>query len=139
VAGICGFARAVELAQVDDDALRAHTDRLVAAVCNSYPLAFVVGDPRCRAPHIAAVAIPRLRAELVVAELDRRGVHISTGSACHAREGLRSEVMRSMGLGHGVLRMSVSRTTTTLEIDQAVEHIGAALAELRAPPHRSQQ
>jgi cysteine desulfurase len=134
VAGIVGFARAVELAQGDAERMRARTDRLVAAFCRSHPLAFAVGDPGCRAPHIAAVALPRLRIEKVVDGLDRLGVQVSTGSACHARLQQRSEVMRSMGLGHGVIRLSLSRATSDADVAEATKRIEAALAQLRAPP-----
>jgi len=127
VAGIAGFARAVELASPDGDAQAALLRVLERAALEHLPGARVVGEGGRRAPHILSVTVPSLPSEVLVNMLEERGVCVSSGAACHSRRSLASHVMKAMGIPgkHGVLRFSLSHATTPEDVDGAAAALGA--------------
>jgi cysteine desulfurase len=94
--------------------------------------AYALGDATRRAPHILALAVPGVRAEVLLNRLEERGVVVSSGAACHSRRSLRSHVLEAMAVPreHGVIRISLSRTTTEDEIRAAAQIIGETIREL---------
>jgi cysteine desulfurase len=132
VAGIAGFARAVELLHPDGEQLARQRDAILEAVRRGRPDAFPVGDDGRRAPHILCVAVPGVATEVLVNLLGARGVYASSGAACHSRRSLRSHVLDAMRLpaDHGVLRFSLSGTTTDAEIERAAGIIGDSFGEI---------
>ena len=126
VAGAVGFARALELSDVDPEHLASSIRRLARAVLRKFPGATEVGDAQRRVPHLVAITVPGLPSEVLVNMLEARGVCISSGAACHSRSNLRSHVMEAMGVpgGDGVIRISLSCShTTAKEVARAVEVI----------------
>jgi cysteine desulfurase len=87
------------------------------------------------APHILNVSFPGIKGEVLVHALEERGVYVSTGSACSSRQSKGSHVLRAMGRSEeevaGSIRFSLSHWNTREQIDQAVEHVAAAVRELR--------
>ncbi|OLD52172.1 MAG: hypothetical protein AUI83_09905 [Armatimonadetes bacterium 13_1_40CM_3_65_7] len=77
-----------------------------------------------------------MRGETLLHRLEQEGVFVSTGSACHSHNPTPSHVLLAIGLStadaQSTLRFSVSRFTTTEEIDAAAVALHQALAELRA-------
>ena len=71
------------------------------------------------APHICAVSLPGYPSQMVMTDLDGRGICVSNGSACH--KGKPSHVFAAMDLPSdtlkGVLRISFSHTSTREEAD----------------------
>ncbi len=131
VAGVAGFARAVELAgQESKDEGRG--TRLLCALERSalaaLPDSYAVGDAERRTDHILSIAVPSIPTEVLMNMLETRGVCVSSGSACHSRRSLGSHVMKAMGLprDHGVVRFSLSHSTTWEEVQAA----GEALLDL---------
>jgi cysteine desulfurase len=98
----------------------------------------VLGHPRDRAPHIAAVALPGIDANALLAALP--GVAASAGSACGAHDPSPNHVLRAMGMSEDeaatVVRFSVGGYTTDAQIAYATSAIGAA-AEAVAIPRSS--
>ena len=80
------------------------------------------------APHICAVSLPGYPSQMVMTDLDGRGICVSNGSACH--KGKPSHVFAAMDLPSdvlkGVLRISFSHTSTREEVDALAE----ALAQI---------
>jgi len=132
VAGIAGFARAVELLRPDEGQLTRQRAAILGAVTRARPDAFPVGDDRRRAPHVLCVAVPGVATEVLVNLLESRGVYASSGAACHSRRSLRSHVLDAMRLpaDHGVLRFSLSGTTTDAEVERAAGIIGDLFGEI---------
>jgi cysteine desulfurase len=93
---------------------------------------YALGDAPRRAPHILALAVPGVRAEVLLNLLEERGVVVSSGAACHSRRSLRSHVLDAMAVPreHGVIRVSLSRRTTEDEIRAAARIIGETIREL---------
>jgi cysteine desulfurase len=72
----------------------------------------------------------------IVVKLDLKGIAGSVGSACTTGSTEPSHVLTAMGYpddeARGSLRLSLGRTTTDAEIDEAVELVPRILADSRA-------
>ena len=79
------------------------------------------------APHIVSFAVPGMRSQGILNQLQDRGVFVSAGSACS--KGHRSHVLTAMGLPaatiDGAVRASLSRETTEDEIDALIAAVRA--------------
>lgn len=88
------------------------------------------------APHILNVTFRGVRGETLLHRLEMDGIYVSTGSACHSRKTTPSHVLLAIGLSpeeaQSSVRFSLSRFTTSDEIDAAAASLRAAVAELRA-------
>ena len=141
VAGIVGFATALDLVQGDPTArdaenarLAALRDRLVAAVQEVEGIE-LTGHPVERLPHNASWLANGVEGGDLIAALDLGGVAASTGSACISGSAEPSHVLVAMGIGvaraHGALRLTAGRSTSEAEIDQAAAVLRASVARLR--------
>lgn len=87
------------------------------------------------ANHIISVSFSELRGEVLLHALERRGVYVSTGSACSSKKNRDSHVLTAMGLEKkhigGTLRFSFSALTTLEEVVQGVEILAEEVAQLR--------
>ena len=130
-----GFARSLELA-VADRAQGAHRveglrdrleSRLVAAAGQAGIPAVVIAAGARRCPHIATIAFPGLDRQALAMAADLAGVCLATGTACASGSSEPAPALVAMGLGsevvRGAVRLSVGRTTTAADIDQAVERL----------------
>ena len=137
VAGDVGMAKAFELRAAERASLvarvRAQRDRLTAAVLAS-GLAEPTGHPADRLPHIASFVARGMEGGSVALALDLEGIAISTGSACASGSTEVSHVLTAMGYpadeARGQLRVSVGRTTTDAEVDEACRVVPQVLARV---------
>lgn len=139
--GLMAAAEAVRLATRDLEAnmkkLARLRQSLIGGLQEAIPDVVVNGptDPRQVAAHILSVAVPGLRAEVLLHALEERGVFVSTQSACSSRKQAGSHVLAAMGLPQpvrdGTLRLSLSPRQPEEEIATAVEAFKAAVEELR--------
>jgi cysteine desulfurase len=141
VAGIVGFARALELAQGDPAARDAENarlaglrDRLLAGV-RDVPGIERTGHPVERLPHSASWLIDGVEGGDLVAALDLEGVEASTGSACTSGSAEPSHVLLAMGIdadrAHGALRLTAGRGTTPPDIERAAEVVRTSIQRMR--------
>jgi cysteine desulfurase len=141
VAGIVGFARALELAQGDTKArdtenarLAGLRDRLFNGV-RELPGVEISGHPVERMPHNASWLIDGVEGGDLVAALDLEGVEGSTGSACTSGSAEPSHVLLAMGIpaqrAHGALRLTAGRATTADDVDRAAEAVRTAVGRMR--------
>ena len=137
VAGAVGMARAFELRAAERAELlprvRAQRDRLEAAVVAT-GLAEATGHPTERLPHIASFVARGLEGGSVALALDLEGIAVSTGSACASGSTEVSHVLTAMGypddVARGQLRISLGRTTTDAEVDEACRVVPAVLTRV---------
>ena len=137
VAGIVGFARALELAceRRPEEARRlaALRERLRDALLARVPWTVVSGprNPRRRLPGLLHVSFAGIEARRLVIELERRGVSVGTGSACAASRMRVSHVLEAVGmpreLAGGSLRLTLGRPTTEGDVDYAAAAIADAV------------
>ncbi|MEO8511820.1 MAG: cysteine desulfurase family protein [Chloroflexota bacterium] len=134
-----GFARALELADVDRDAENARQaalrDRLIAAL-TAIDGVELTGHPSGRLSNSASVVIDGVEGGDLIAALDVAGIAASTGSACTSGSLEPSHVLLALGispqLAHGSLRLSVGRGTTSDEVERTIQAVREAVTRLRA-------
>ncbi len=126
--GIVGLGRAAEVAEqhlARMDAVRRLRDRLEAGIQDLVPGTRLNGHPTERLANTVNMVLPGYRGESVVLALDRRGICISSGSACHSGSPAPSHVLLAMGLSeedaHCSVRMTLGAHTTGEEIDRTLE------------------
>ena len=130
-----GFARSLELAVADRQqaaqrvaSLRDKLEsRLVAAARQAGILANVIAADARRCSHISTIAFPGLDRQALAMAADLAGVCLATGTACASGSSEPAPALVAMGLGaevvRGAVRISVGRTTTEADIDQAVARL----------------
>jgi len=131
VAGVIGFARAMELAESHRkfEAERLHNlrDMLQTKLTTAFPDAIVSGHNKRRLPGHLHISFPMLDAERLVFGLEMRGVLVATGSACAANKGTRSHVLTAIGLephiADGSLRLSLGHLSTDENTKRAADII----------------
>lgn len=132
---IVGFGAACELAAAEREARVARwaalRDRLEAGLrALSGITIFGAGAPRLA--NTVQFGVAGWEGEALLMALDRKGISVSSGSACASGKGQPSHVLLGMGLArelaYSAIRASVGTATTEAEIDRLL----AVLADLRA-------
>jgi cysteine desulfurase len=134
VAGAVGMATAFELVAAERATtvprVRALRDRLAAAV-TAVDGVELTGHPTERLPHILSIVARNVDGAAVTVALDLDGIAASTGSACTSGSTEVSHVLAAMGYpedeARGAVRLSLGRTTTDAEIDEASRLVPAVL------------
>ncbi|WP_417119077.1 cysteine desulfurase family protein [Olsenella phocaeensis] len=126
VAGIVGFARALELAEAlrreEEARLRGLRQGMEAELRRELPWCVVSGprQERLRLPGLLHLSLPGLEAQRLVVLLEREGVSVGTGSACAASKMRASHVLEALGmpptLSQGSLRLTLGRPSTPEEV-----------------------
>ena len=139
VAGAVGMGVAIQLAVEERGdvvpRLAALRDRLRDQVL-AIPNVELTGHPRKRLPgHLSVIARETDGASIVM-NLDLVGIACSTGSACTTGSTDPSHVLSALGFpdeeARGSLRLSLGRTTTDQEIDQAATLVPETIARMRS-------
>ena len=140
VAGLVGLGRAAELAQgwlaTDGPAgLAGLRDTLEHGILAAVSDSGVNGAGEPRTPNTANLYFDRVIAEDLMIALDIGGLAVSAGSACQSGALEPSHVLRAMGLSdaraRSTIRLSLMRTATRDDIEQAAALIVAAVRRLR--------
>jgi cysteine desulfurase len=139
VAGIVGMGKAADLAGEhlpEMGRVGELRDRFEREILRSIPFSQVNGDRDRRVPNTTNIGFERLEAEAILLLLSERGVCASAGSACSSGSLEPSPVILAMGvdekIAHGAVRFSLSRYTTSAEVDAAIAIIPGAIDRLRA-------
>jgi cysteine desulfurase len=110
LAGIIGFGMAAELAREELETRR----RLMSALRNELEagLASINGISIFarraeRLPNTTQLGVAGFDGEMLVMELDKRGIAVSSGSACHSASGQPSHVLMAMGMDTPSARSAV--------------------------------
>jgi len=136
---IVGMGRAIELATENIAekmaSIRVKRDRLEAALLETIPDTFTVGDADNRTPNTILISIRGVEGEGMLWDLNRASIGASTGSACASEDLEANTVMLAIGadheLAHTGIRLSLSRFTTDEEVDYVIEHFKNAVERLR--------
>lgn len=131
VAGVIGFAKALELAEKgrkdESTRLARLRDQLENALVTAFPGAVLSGDGGHRLASHLHVSFPGIDGERLVFLLEARGVLVATGSACAANKGTRSHVLVAIGLdpdvADGSLRLSLGKLSDDRNVEQAARII----------------
>ena len=138
VAGAVGLATAYDLSAADRTEtvkrmrrLRERLQKAVLAVDGTE----LTGHPKERLPGLLSVIARDTDGASVTMSLDLEGIASSVGSACTTGSTEPSHVLSAMGYpdeeARGALRLSLGRTTTEAEIEEAISIVPRVLASLR--------
>jgi len=138
VAAAVGMAAAFELSAAERSEttkrLRRLRERLQKAVL-AVDGTELTGHPKERLPGLLSVIARDTDGAAVTMSLDLEGIAASVGSACTTGSTEVSHVLSAMGYpeeeARGALRLSLGRTTTEAEIENAVEIVPRVVASMR--------
>lgn len=138
VAGIVGFAKALELAARHrlerSEYIGSLRDRLEQGLRAACPQARLNGHPMERLPHLLNLRWPGIEGEDLLLLLDSRGIAASSGSACTSGAIDPSHVLLAMGLSREEartsLRFSLGQDNTVEEIDTVIEELPRLVKQL---------
>ncbi|PKN57758.1 MAG: cysteine desulfurase [Deltaproteobacteria bacterium HGW-Deltaproteobacteria-14] len=110
-------------------------DRLETGLLAALPGSFVVGREAARLPNTSSFVLPPgVESEAVMSHLNRAGVAVSAGSACHSGSVLPSPVLLAAGLTPDetfrALRLSLGHGTTDDEIDRVLDLLPATARQV---------
>lgn len=135
--GIAGFGVAARLWRERRAEASARMGRLSARLIEGATTRMegirLLGDPAHRSPGMVVLAVRGVRSEVLLHNLEARGVLASSSSACHSR---RKEVPASLvavGLlsKEGAVRLSLSEFTTDSDMEQALVALEQAVVQSR--------
>ncbi|HEV2331788.1 MAG TPA: cysteine desulfurase family protein [Gammaproteobacteria bacterium] len=137
LAGIVGFGKAAELAQAELEDRMAHTrrlrDQLEAGLADVPGLKIFAAESE-RLSNTSQFALPGMDGEWLVMEMDKRGIAVSSGSACHSGSGEPSHVLLAMGqppeIAKGALRVSFGAGNTESDARAAAQALKEIVATL---------
>lgn len=139
VAGIVGFAKAVEIAKTTLDSRIKYEselrDYLIDRIEAEVPYVRLNGHRTERLPNNANFSFQFVEGESILIMLDMKGICASSGSACTSGSLDPSHVLLAIGLpheiAHGSLRLTLSDETTKEEIDYVIDCIKELIDKLR--------
>jgi cysteine desulfurase len=140
VAGIVGTAAALKLASEGiperSRRVRALRVRLRDGILARVPVVLINGCQENCLPNNLNVAFDGVESDVLVAALDRRGIAVSSGSACSNSTWEPSHVLMAMGVpirrAVGSLRFSLGEDTTAGEIDEVLDILPEEVEQARA-------
>ena len=139
-AGILGFGVACALArerlEADGRRIAALRDSLQEKIIASIPEVKINGHPTLRIPNTLNVSFRGVEGEVLLMNLDLKGIAVSTGSACHSGSTSPSHVLDALDLSldeiQGSLRLSLGRCNEESHIDAVVECLSEAVQRIRS-------
>jgi cysteine desulfurase len=105
---------------------------------NSPSDATVTGKAGCCSPYILSIAFPGTRGEVLLHELEKSGIMVSTGAACNtigSEEKFDRGTLSAIGIGEeaaeGTLRFGLSWENTAEEMDFVLSRLEMAVERFR--------
>jgi cysteine desulfurase len=125
VAGIVGFAKAVQIAEqaCEQEAMRLTRlrDETIRSILDTIPDSRLNGHPVDRVPNNLHFRFDDVPADSLLIALDRAGIAASSGAACSAGSLEPSHVLMALGLSEAEaqtgIRMTLGRGTTQAQLD----------------------
>ncbi len=135
VAAIVGFGKAAELAKAEFAEriakLLALRDRLEQQLL-TIPDLEIFAQAAPRLPNTVQFGIPGIRGDMLLMQLDRKNIAVSSGSACSAGSAETSPVLKAMGitpaLANSAIRLSLGKDNNEQEVDDFVQTLKSILA-----------
>ncbi|NOX90601.1 MAG: cysteine desulfurase [Calditrichaeota bacterium] len=138
VPAIAAFAKAVELyqpaAKTEFERIKKFRQKIVQSVLESVPDSRINGDPD-GLPHIINLSFKNVDGELLAIYLDRKGIAVSTGSACSTGKIRASRILEACNVSvewrKGTIRISLGRFTTDEAVDYLIKELVNAVEKVR--------
>ena len=138
VPNIVALGAACELARVSDEheEIERLRDKLETEILKRVPNARVNGVTTRgkRLPNTTNISFEYVEGENILLHLDREGICVSTGSACHSTTKVSSPTLRAMNVpftaAQGSIRFSLGRFNTEADIDRTLEVLPGIIEKL---------
>ena len=134
VPGVIGFAEAVRLAKEHLNGNRkkyASWRKILLAELKDYEL---INKKHCL-DNFVVLCFDKIDAERLVFLLEEKGVYVATGAACAASKGVKSHVLKAVGLSDeqiaGSLRLTLGETNDEEQIHEAAKIINDVVSKER--------
>ena len=139
VAGLIGMTKALEVSRLHRREVENRLTELGGVLADgltSIPgVTLTVARENCL-PSIVHVTVADMSQDVLLAQLGRRGISASAGSACQAGANVESHVLRALDVAperrRSALRFSLGAQTTHEEVDYVVEALRACCARRNA-------
>lgn len=139
VAGIVGLGKAIKLAYDNFEDKNKYLYELRTYLINEIekdiPDVKINGSLENRLPGNINIRVKGVEADNILTELDKKGIFISTGSACTTGSIESSHVLKAIGLSdieaHSSIRISLGKYNTIEEIKDFEKHLKNIIEELR--------
>jgi len=140
-----GFAKAVELAvgemKEESKRLASLRDALEMRIRDECPKAIINGHPTNRLPHILNISFDStkisLEGDVLLMNMDLRGIAVSSGSACTSGSVQPSHVLLAMGrdekTAKASLRFAFGRSNVPEDVDFVAQNLHAILGGMSNP------
>ncbi len=130
------LAKAIRLATLNQSNLMRHLQQIndiIRERLENYP-GIVVNSPFDASPHILNISFPGVRGEVLVNAFSKRGVMISTTSACSSKHAKINEVLNAMQIDKmnilGSIRLSFDHHTTLEDVTLFFEKLTEVYQEV---------
>ena len=138
VPSIVGLGAACELARISDEheTIERLRDKLETEILERVPHARVNGVTTRgkRLPNTTNISFEFVEGENILLHLDREGICVSTGSACHSTTKVSSPTLRAMNVpftaAQGSIRFSIGRYNTDADIERTLEVLPGIIQKL---------
>jgi cysteine desulfurase len=139
VTGVMGFYKAAEIAKYEMDEenkkIKDLRDRLAEGIIKTIPDIVVNGDMVSRLVNNFNICIRGVEGESIFMLLDRKGIYVSSGSACSSGSLEPSHVLLAIGrepvLARGSLRFTLGRFTREEDIDYVLKVLPKVVEKIR--------
>lgn len=95
----------------------------------------VINSIEPASPYIVNVSIDDTRGEVLLHMLEEKEIYISTSSACSSHRTGKNPILTALGLkdslAQGTIRICLSRDTTMEELEEFIEELKTAVADVR--------
>lgn len=137
---IVGLGAAAEIAKANlyknMELMNSAREALKSKLKTFDPAIIVNGHPEQRLPNTLSVSFPGIEANLLLNDLERKGIAASAGAACHTESIDVSPVLTAIQLdtkfAMGTIRFSTGKHTTNEEIEEAAKAIIESYQSLKA-------
>lgn len=134
VPAIIGFGKAAELAANELNERQTHLKKLKDSLeqqLESIPQLTIFAESSARLPNTVQIGLPHIDGEMLLMQLDKNNIAVSSGSACSSGGGKASHVLTAMNiepnLAKSAIRISLGLQNTPLEIDEFVTKLKSLL------------
>jgi cysteine desulfurase len=139
VTGIVGLYKAAEIAknemEEENKRIKVLRDKLLDGILKTIPDVVVNGDLEKRLVNNLNISVAGIESESVLIALDRKGIYISSGSACSSGSLEPSHVLLAIGrdavLSRGSLRFTLGRFTKEEDIDYVLKVLPKVIEKIR--------
>lgn len=137
---VTGFAEALRIAErkkvTENNRLAKIRDHIINVVLKTIPGSQLNGGRGERLANNINLSFSGVDGEMLMLELDKNGIEVSTGSACAVGKGISSHVLKAIGLDQkliaGNIRISLGRATSNADAGYLLKILPGAIKKLRA-------